>query len=413
ALFNYQPFLNVPPLDHPGQTFPACGSGYNVSRKTPVYINGVFQGTSPYFYCQNYAQELYWTYDQFHDAPDVGSIHPAVYVNYDFTYQHQFRNGIGLRFTPFYKLGSSLPSYALISEVVNPATGVILSQVFNTNNRGVNRTTGAELGITTPDRPVGLSGFLSLTYQNVFNSTPPLIGGEDALPINASGSLILGDVYRAGYVSPFVARLGVEYKTASGWRFNPILQFDRGYPFNVGTTIASNVPLAFGFANIPQINFGAGVTQIPGFLGVTGPGLSTQYADPAYPGTAYHPNIAATRGTPETSSAGGVLSRPELGANLSVEYTRGRNTLGIFMQNVFGNVYFGSHLQVNPYYQPVATGVAGPQTGQIPQANPNYGGGVFRNRGYANIPVDAYGNGPYILLPNQPTTLQFYYQFSL
>jgi hypothetical protein len=413
ALYNYEPFLNVPPLDHPGLTYPACGSGYNYSRKTPVYIGGKFQGDSNYFYCQNYAQELYWLYDQYHDAPDVGSIHPAVYINYDLTYQHQFRNGIGLRFTPFYKLGSSLPSYALISEVVDPSTGQILSQVFNSNNIGVNRTTGAELGLTTPDRAIGWSGFLSLTYQNVFNSTPPLIGGEDTLPINASGSLILGDVYRAGYVSPFVARVGAEYKTASGWRFNPIVQFDRGYPFNVGTTIASAFPLANGFANIPQVNYGAGVTQIPGFLFVTGPGLSTQYADPAFPGNAYNPNIAATRGTPETPSAGGVLSHPEMTANLSIEYTRDRHTVGMFVQNLFGNVYFGSHLQVNPYYQPVATGVAGPQTGQVPQANPGFEGGVFSNRGYANVPSNAYGLGPYILLPNEPTTVQFYYQFEL
>jgi len=413
ALYNYRPFLKVPALDVPGQQYPECGSGYNYTRKTPVYIHGKFEGYSNYFYCQNYAQELYWLYDQFHDAPDVGSIHPAVYLNYDATYQHQFRNGFGLRLTPFYKRASSLPSYALISEVVDPSTGQILSQVFNTNNIGVNRTAGAELGITSPDKPVGLSGFLSLTYQNVFNSTPPLIGGEDSLPINASGSLILGDVYRAGYVSPFVARLGMEYKTASGWRINPIFQFDRGYPFNVGTTIASAFPLNGGFANIPQVNFGAGVTQIPGYLFVTGPGLATQYADPAFPGNGFDPNIAATRGTPESSSAGGVLSRPEMTADLSIEYTRTRHTVGIFVQNLFGNVYFGSHLQVNPYYQPVATGVAGPQTGQVPQANPGFEGGVFSNRGYANVPADAYGNGAYILLPNQPTTVQFYYQFAL
>ena len=204
-----------------------------------------------------------------------------------------------------------------------------------------------------------------------------------------------------------MARLGVEYKTASGWRVNPIVQFDVGYPYNVGTTIASNVPLLYGFANIPQVNFGAGVTQIPGYLGVTGPGLSTQYADPAYPGNAYNPNIAATRGTPETPSAGGVLSRVEAGVNLSVEYTHARHTFGFLLQNAFGNVYYGSHLQVNPYYQPVATGVAGPQTGQIPQANPHYSNGVFVNRGFANVPAAGYGTNPYILLPNQPTNLQF------
>ena len=65
-----------------------------------------------------------------------------------------------------------------------------------------------------------------------------------------------------------------------------------------------------------------------------------------------------------------MLSAPQLGANLSVEYTRGKNTVGMLLQNVFGNVYLNSRVVVNPYYQPVATGVAGPQTGQIPRANP-------------------------------------------
>jgi hypothetical protein len=410
ALYNYQPYLNVPPLDHPGQTFPACGSGTNNSRKTPVKINGVFQGYSNLFYCQNYAQELFWMYDQNHVAPDIGSIYPAIYLNYDMTYQHQFRNGVGVRLTPFYKRASSLPSYALISQVIDPSTGQILSEVFNTNNLGVNRTTGVEFGLTTPDKEVGISGFLSMTYQNVFSSTPPLIGGEDSLPINGSGSLALGDVYRAGYVSPFVARTGFEWKTRGGLRINPILQYDAGYPYNVGTTAASNQVFGCCFYNIPQVNFGAGVTQIPGYTGATGPGLSTQYCDPVFCGNAFHPNVAATRGTPESSSAGGILSKPELNAELSVELTRGRNTFGVLMQNVFGNVYYGSHLLVNPYYQPVATGLAGPQSGQIPQANPGYAGGVFVNRGFANVPPSAYGTGAYVLLPNEPFNVQVYYQ---
>jgi hypothetical protein len=83
------------------------------------------------------------------------------------------------------------------------------------------------------------------------------------------------------------------------------------------------------------------------------------------------------------------------------------------VQNLFANVYNGSHLLVNPFYQPVATGVAGPQSGLVQQAYPGFGGGVFRNRGYANVPGDAFGYGPYILLPNRPMTFEFYYQRSL
>jgi hypothetical protein len=382
GMFNAQPFMNVPPV----AGF-ACGS----------QVAG-----APGVKCQNYAQQLYWLYDQNFDAPDLGGALPAVYNNYDFTYQHQFQNGWGLRVTPFYKLGTNLPSFALLTGLAAGAA------VFTVNNQGINRTTGTELGVTTPDKPVGISGFLTMTYQNVIASSPPLISGEDALPINGSGSLELGDTFRAGYVSPFSVRLGANYRTKNGWRINPILQYDRGYPYSVGNLIASNSPfLNNKFANIPQINFGPGVTAIPGFQSNTGTTNSTNYFDPANPGSALNPNIAWTRGTPATSASGGALWRANLAAQLTVEYKVQKNTFGVLMQNAFGNAYNGTVPIINPYYQPVGTGLSGPQTGNNLYYNPA--------RGFSNLPKDAYAfsNGAYLLLPNQPMTFQFYYQRSL
>jgi hypothetical protein len=120
------------------------------------------------------------------------------------------------------------------------------------------------------------------------------------------------------------------------------------------------------FANVPQVNFGVGVTTIPGFQDQAGAPISTQYYDPAYSGTQLAPNIAATRGTPQTTSNGGYLWTPNLTFNLTMEYTRGRNTLGVQFNNLFGNWYNGVVPIVNPYYQPVATGISGPQTAQNP-----------------------------------------------
>ena len=382
AMFNAAAFAKVPPLAN----F-QCGS--LVPGAPPVK-------------CQNYAQQLYWLYDQNFDAPDLGGALPAEYNNYDFTYQHQFQNGWGLRVTPFYKLGTNLPSFALLTGLAAGAA------VFTVNNQGINRTTGLEFGMTTPDHPTGLSGFLSMTYQNVLASSPPLIGGEDALPINGSGSLELNDVYRAGYVSPFSLRIGGDYKTKNGWRVNPILQYDRGYPYNAGNITASSAPFLNGaFANIPQVNFGPGVTQIPGYQSSSGTTNSTNYFDPANPGNALHPNIAWSRGTPGTPSSGGALWKPNLNAQLTVEYSYHKNTFGILMQNLFGNAYNNQVPFINPYYQPVANGIAGPQTGNNAFYNPS--------RGFANVPKDSYAfsNGAYLLLPNQPMTFQFYFQRSL
>ncbi len=382
-MYNYQPFLSVPATDTTAN--PACGSGKNPA--------GLWK-------CANYAEQLYWLYDQNFDAPDLGLALPAVYNNYDFTYQHQFKGGYAMHITPFHRLGTNLPSFALLTGLSAGAA------VFTVNNEGINRSTGVEFGFTTPDRPTGFSGFLSMTYQNVIGSTPPLIGGEDALPINGSGSLGLNDTYRAGYVSPFSLRVGGDYKTKSGFRFNPVLEYDRGYPYSIGNTLASSCA---PFVNEVQVNFGCGVTPIPGFQAQSGTSNSTNYADPSNPGNPGNPNIAWTRGTPATSSSGGVLWKPNLSAKMTVEYTHSRDTVGVAMNNVFGNSYNGAIPIINPYYQPVSTGLSGPLTGINPYT------GAFPNRGFANVPHDAYAfsNGAYLLVPQQPMSFIFYYQRKL
>ena len=386
GFYGYAPLVGVPAK--PGFT---CGSG--VPGAPPVA-------------CTNYAQQLFWLYDQNFDAPDLGGGLPAIYSNYDFTYSHLFKNGWGMKLTPFYKLGTDLPSFALVKSLANNAA------VFTVNNQGLNRTSGVEFGLNTPDKPRGISGFLSMTYQNVLGTTPPLINGEDALPINGSGSLILGDVYRAGYVSPFTTRLGVTWKhldsKGNGWRVNPILQYDRGFPYSVGNMIASTGSVFDGgnFGNIPQVDFGVGINQIPTFQATNGTSTSTNYYDPAYSGTNTNPNIAATRGTPATSASGGVLWKPNVEADLVIEYKHARSTFGIQFQNLFGNAFNGQVPFVNPYYQPVATGLSGPQTG----TNPNLG-----LPGFANIPKNTYAfdNGAYLLFPLAPMQTTLYYQFSL
>jgi hypothetical protein len=206
-------------------------------------------------------------------------------------------------------------------------------------------------------------------------------------------------------------RIGGSYKTHNGFRINPILQYDRGFPYNVGDKVASDGTLANGnFANVPQVNFGIGETAISGFQGTSGTSISTRYFDPAYAGNSLNPNIAATRGTPSSLNSGGVLWKPNLEANLTLEYTKDRNTVGIQILNLFGNWYNGIVPTVNPYYQPVANGVSGALTGVNPNSGP----------AFANIPKDTYAftNGAYVLFPtsssdNRPMAIQAYYQLKL
>lgn len=380
----------------------------------PGAVCGSQVTNAPTFPCQNYASQLFWFGDANNDAPDVGSILPTIYSNFDATYQHEFKNGWGMRVTPFYKHASGVPSFSFLSEEISPTTGQFLGGVFQTNNLGVNKTTGIEFGLTTPERPVGLSGFFSATYQNVFDSVPPLTSGENNVPAITSSSLLLGDIYHAAYVSPIQARLGATYTTRSGLRVTPVINYDRGYPYTQGTLTASAVPVAGINTNVPQVNFpnGAGLTAIPGFNGTQGIGAATQYGDPAFPGTAFNPTIAATRGTPETSAPGGIISKPNVSADLTVEYEFRRNRIGIQFFNIAGGPTYGTIPVLNPYYQPVTTGVAGRQTNQVPQVlQPGFGA----SRGYANIPsaYNAFTNAAYLAPYNVPFHFDAYYQLSL
>ncbi|MFN2461867.1 MAG: hypothetical protein ABR591_14495, partial [Candidatus Velthaea sp.] len=301
-------------------------------------------------------------------------------------------------------------------------TGAITAQVFSISNLGVNRTNGLEFGLSLPDKPFGLTGYLSATYSNVFNSNPPLIAGEDVLPLVSKSSLALQNVYRAGYVSPFVINAAASYKMRNGFRINPIFNYDRGYPIGAGQLTASGSRQAAGFlidgqyrtivqTNLDQAtvpSYRAGYFEnayTPSYRGSFTP---TNYVDPVNPGNYFAPYIAATRGTPEAASAGGILSRPRLYSDLSLEYAVNKNTFGVLIHNLFGNVY--SEPTLNPLYQPVATGVAGPLTGMRSQGNP---ASPFFAAGTRNLPDSVFSKSPYIEIPNNPTTFRFYYQIAL
>ena len=104
-----------------------------------------------------------------------------------------------------------------------------------------------------------------------------------------------------------------------------------------------------------------------------------------------------------------MLSAPRINiVNLDFEYNRPgtRNTFGLLVTNVFNQVY--SQPGFNGRYQPVATGISGPQSGTTS------GAAYFPQLGYTNYAPYRFNNQPYILTPNgTPTGFRFYYQLSL
>jgi hypothetical protein len=396
-LYNLAPYTNIPAK--PGATCVAAISGNNVP-------------------CTFYSQQLYWQGDNV-EAPDAGGTQPATYNNFDLAFNHAFNNGWGSRITGFYKTGTNLPAFSVITVLPNG------QDIFGSDNAGFNRTTGVEFDLTTPTKAVGLSGFFAATYQNVLSTTPPLSINETNVPLLSSATLALGNIYRAGYVSPVSLRLGSTYKTASGFSATPVLQMNIGYPYSAGNLIAATCDGKN--VNIALVNFGCGSPQVSnGLYNTGGANLATGYYDPADPGTNFNPNIAANRGVKQTAAYGGYLSAVNLQAGLTLQYTVKASTVGIQFINLFGNAFVNSVPALNPYYQPVTTGVSGAQTSYNPNCISQANGGYGSARGCSNIPREsyAYTNGSYILgngdfttgpniAPLQPFAFQVYYQLKL
>jgi len=127
------------------------------------------------------------------------------------------------------------------------------------------------------------------------------------------------------------------------------------------------------------------------------------------------PKIAATRGTSETSLAGGVLSKARFNTDISLEYSApgSRSTIGVYISNLFNQIY--AEPMLNTRYQPVATGVAGPQTGQISTVG-SLPPGQAANLGFANFGPERFGSSAYNLPTSTlvlPLSFRFYYQLGL
>ena len=384
---SFDAFVNIPSFNNlTGKAAAFCGLQSNLT-------------------CANYADQLYWEYQNGTAGVPYTPIKPETFNNFDASYSHQFKHNVALKLTPFYRRGydaaalvANLRTDAAGNFILGP-TGIPAQLPFVATNLGTNRTTGVEF-LLTKDAAYGLSGQISATYINEFSNVIPLSASEDFFPSIPQASLVLGNQYRVGFLSPFNVVAAIAYKTRSGFRINPIVSYNHGYPIGAGLNTAAFVNgKAYGVAN----------TNVTSPIGSTG---ATQYVDPANPGSLFKPVIAATRGTPEASSAGGVLSNSRLLTNLTLEYSppnNQRETFGLLINNLFNSLYGGSTSNgvpaLNGRYQPVATGIGGPLSGlsNLPI--------LFPTTGFFQYDKAQFGQQPYRIIPgNAPLTYRFYYQ---
>jgi hypothetical protein len=387
---------------------PACGSGANP--------RGLYK-------CSNYAQQFYWAADQV-DAPDVGGTLPPKFSNYDVTLQHQFKNGMGLRVTGFYKRGYEIGDFTPLTFGPPGPDGNPSFTIYAAASTGIERTTGGEMYFTLPIVDKGFSGFVSATYINALSNIPPGASGEEGVsPVYSAAAGANNVFYRVAYISPVVARTGISYKFGK-FKINPIVAFNNGFPFSVGNTAPFGINGGgIGYLNgsptiVPSSNLGLAIPNAFVAGAPNGAAITPNYVDPVNPGNYLHPNIAATRGTDEGSNTGSKLSKPRMGVDISFEYQLTKQSLiGAYVGNVFNNPYglsaLQSGVQPNPNnrYQAVANGVAGPLTGT---SSTTFGGALnYINGGSPYLPIDC-GQCPYVI-PAAGTgrTVRFYYQLKL
>ncbi len=390
----------------PSSLAPTCGSGTNPTHPQPG------GGVGYFWFCSNYAQQLFWNADQCCDAPDIGGYGPPTYNNWDLAWGHQFTRGVmsgfGMKLTAFARRGYDVEQNTLLANgVPNPVTGQTSASIFATRANGVEKTSGLEFMLTAPDRPTGLSGFLTMNYISEFSSTPPVDSGnygDDALPILYQFEFNSGELYRSSFLPPFQGRLGITYQTSNGWRINPIFAFDGGFPTGVGSQTYGAVNGQYIW--MPETNWGA-ATPLGGPNGPHNTYNASYFIDPANPGNYLSPNIDATRGWPEPALPGGALTKAHGSLDLVLEYSPPGTpwTLGTYISNLFNNHY--GLWYPNTVYQPVATGVSGPQSGQY---SAGYPGNPYYVAGARDEYLGTFSNQAFSVPYNPGTTFAFYLQ---
>lgn len=366
----YAPFDDIPSYD-------------NATGKAAQYCGPLANQT-----CPNYAQQLYWLTRDYRygsstlESPLVG----ATFTNIDVSWAHAFRDGSAFKLTPFYRRGYNVVEQTAAIIGFNYATGAPVFGDVSYSNLGIQKATGLE-ALYTKELPLGVSMQIGATYISQFGNEPP---GTYLQP----AALALGMVYRSPDLSPFQLNAAFNWKSNHGWRINPVIYANSGFPYGAGyyTAVYCNgIPVVVPSTSLSVIYSGA-----PGYI------------DPLDPGSCTKPNIAATRGIAEPGLAGGFLTTPRVNANVTVEYrppargALGQSVFGLSIVNLFNEVY-NIPIYNGCYGSPVTTGLA---TGTAPC--------TYAGSPYSDPDLAAHGSSPYVTYPNlPPISFRLYYQVTI
>jgi hypothetical protein len=221
----------------------------------------------------------------------------------------------------------------------------------------------------------GLSVLFNATYVNQFVN---YVTSNAFRPSVQPALLATGAMFHPSYLSPLVATASVDYQT-HGWRIDPILHFEDGYP--IGIWNEQPVYLNGVALFVPNTNLYGG--------GVSPQGTGTQYCyyvDPQTPGTPSHPRVIGSTGGACSPNLNGAYTHPALFWDLAIsKQLTNRVQIGLEVQNLLAN--YANYPYYNPGYINNGFGAFGPGSGSNP---------VFGLPGA----VRAYPAGPYFSIPS-------------
>jgi len=257
----------------------------------------------------------------------------------DLSWEHDFGNGMDLRITPYYRHGTNY----VVSNVPLLATLPTGTSIFGApteENGGINTNTGVEFAFSK-SATFGFSGYLNATYDNTLANY-----NSDFFPSVNNAALALNHFFHVTYLSPITATAGITYHDRKGLWITSEFPYESGYYYGVGTHTFIFQPCGLVAGCTGPATSSVPVQVLNTDLAAAALGLNTltsayYYVDPSNPGTILHPNIVASRGTPEGNDPGSLRGPARLLVNLSIAHDIGNGPnhfqAGVRVQNLFGN----------------------------------------------------------------------------
>ena len=284
-----------------------------------------------------------------HAIAQFSPVQPQTATNADFSWTHDFGNGIETRFTPYYRKGQNYVVGNTPILFTLPGNVPVFGTTRN-SNAGINQSTGLEFAASR-QVAYGLSSLISVSYDNTLANY-----NSDFFPTTNEAALLLGHLYHVSYIPWVQATANFNYVTRNGWKFIATFPYESGYRFGVGTKTFVFSPTT----GQPEQVLNTDLAEA--LLGNSPAASAYYFTDPANQGTVEHPNITASRGTHEGADPGTLIGPQIVTANFTIAKEIGNGEIGVFANDLFGNYSAASPFTTSNYV-PNGLGLYGPGSG--------------------------------------------------